>query len=112
VSTPDNGLWDELDARGYLGVSAVILNRLVKDSGLPHIALPNGDKRFQQNDLQRWVDNKRQPPQPDYIEALKHLTLKEIWTRIDELDCERVALVRIQSSLRARDKAKRKRRSE
>jgi predicted DNA-binding transcriptional regulator AlpA len=57
----DTTLLDVLDAASILNMSARQVRALARANKIPQVALPSGDLRFVESDLQKWIDSCKRP---------------------------------------------------
>ena len=57
-------LLDLVSVATRLGVSRSDVARMVRDGSLPHIALPNGEIRFDRRVFEAWLNSRRRPEAP------------------------------------------------
>jgi hypothetical protein len=50
-------LLDHFDVSRLLGLTTRRVSKLVRDDAIPHLKLPNGEIRFDADDLQEWRDS-------------------------------------------------------
>ena len=49
------------DAAAVLVLTPAEVNTLARKRQLPFVELPNGERRYDADDLQRWIDSRKQP---------------------------------------------------
>ena len=54
-------LLNDIDAADILQMPAARLARLAKANKVPHVRLPDGEIRFDPDDLRQWVESLKQP---------------------------------------------------
>lgn len=54
-------LLDVLDAASVLNMSTRHVHNLVRAGQLPHVAFPNGEVRFDLDDLRQWIESRKRP---------------------------------------------------
>ncbi|MBM4038886.1 MAG: helix-turn-helix domain-containing protein [Planctomycetes bacterium] len=54
-------LLDVVAVATRLGLTRGEIARLVREGTLPHIALPNGEIRFDAGEVAAWIDSRRRP---------------------------------------------------
>ncbi|MBM4033051.1 MAG: helix-turn-helix domain-containing protein [Planctomycetes bacterium] len=57
-------LLDLVSVATRLGVTRGDIARMVREGTLPHIALPNGEVRFDPGELSSWIESRRRPVKP------------------------------------------------
>ena len=54
-------LLNPADAAAVLMLTPAQVRTLVRKGQLPHVALPNGEVRFDPDDIRRWVETRKRP---------------------------------------------------
>jgi predicted site-specific integrase-resolvase len=54
-------LLNSADAAAVLMLTPAQVRTLVRKGQLPHVALPNGEIRFDPDDIRQWVESHKQP---------------------------------------------------